>query len=152
MLWLKGDLSNLSNYSVVLDDYPDKDNTASGLLFRRYVAINDTGVGCPLCISTNSRFKDKLVQCDSNKNSSVMPCDFLALQSGKGMKLVLWSGSLRKDSWTWTQGDRIYVSTVEGALTNIKPENGHWVQEIGVASYSNVVLFRPKHAFDGSSF
>lgn len=144
----------MTNYSVVFDDYPDKNNTASGLLFRRRIAINDVGIGCPLTICTEGRFKGLLVQCDANKDFNIMPCDFLALQPGKGKKkrLVLWSGSLRKDSWTWTQGDRIYVSTVEGALTNIKPTNGHWAQEIGVASYRNVVLFRPKHAFDGSNF
>lgn len=133
----------MSNYSVVLDDYPNKDNTASGLLFRKKVKINDTGVGCPLYVDKNG----DLIQCDANKNSNIMPCNFLAIQSGEGMKLVLWSGSLRRDSWTWTKGDRIYVSTVEGALTNKKPGNEHCVQEIGVATYSNVILFRPKYCF-----
>lgn len=141
----------MTNYSVVLDDYPDKDNTASGLLFRKNVVINDTGVGCPLCIHTKGRFKGKLMQCDANRDSNIMPCDFLAVQPGKGMRLVLWSGSLRKDSWTWTKGDRIYVSTVEGALTNIKPDKEDWIQEVGVATHPNVVLFRPKYAFGNGS-
>lgn len=133
----------MTSYSIVLDDYPEMDNTASGLLFRKKVVRNDIGVGCPLCIN----IKGDLVQCDANKDANIMPCNFLAVQPGKGKRLVLWSGSLRKDSWTWTQGDTIYVSTVEGALTNVKPEGDHWIQEIGIASYSNVILFRPKYAF-----
>lgn len=128
---------------MVLDDYPDKDNTASGLLFRMKVALNDTGTGCPLYVNN----KGKLMQCEAHKDSKFKMCNFLAVQPGEGMKLVLWSGSIRKDEWTWTQGDRIYVSTVEGALTNVKPSDDSLIQEVGVATYTNVIMFRPKYAF-----
>ena len=135
---------DLSDYSIVMDSLPDSNYGASGMIYNMQVDWNDTGVGCPLHMDTDGH----LIQCTAVSGSTSMPCSMLALEAGTGTKRVLWSGSLRNDSWSWSQGDRIYVSTVDGALTNVKPNNGHWKQEIGVASYSNVVLFRPKEAFE----
>lgn len=135
---------DLSDYSIVMDSLPDSNYGASGMIYNMQVDWNDTGVGCPLHMDTDGH----LIQCTAVSGSTSMPCSMMALEAGTGMKRVLWSGSLRNDSWSWSQGDRIYVSTVAGALTNVKPNNGHWKQEIGVASYSNVILFRPKDAFE----
>ena len=135
---------DLSDFSIVMDSLPDSNYGASGMIYNMQVDTNDTGVGCPLHMDTDGHF----VQCTAVSGSASMPCSMLALETGTGMKKVLWSGSLRNDSWSWSQGDRIYVSTVDGALTNVKPNNGHWAQEIGVASHSNVILFRPKDAFE----
>ena len=135
---------DLSDYSIVMDSLPDSNYGASGMIYNMQVDINDTGVGCPLHMDTDGH----LVQCTAVSGSTSMPCSMMALETGTGMKRVLWSGSLRNDSWSWSQGDIIYVSTVDGALTNVKPNNGHWVQEIGISSHTNVVLFRPKDAFE----
>lgn len=135
---------DLRDYSIVMDALPDSNYGASGMIYNMQVDWNDTGVGCPLHMDTDGH----LIQCTAVSGSTSMPCSMLALETGTGMKRVLWTGSLRSDAWSWTQGDRIYVSTVDGALTNVKPNNGHWKQEIGVASHSNVIMFRPKDAFE----
>ena len=143
---LGGDL-DLSTYNIVIDSLPDSNYEASGMIYNKQVDVNDTGVGCPLHIDTDGN----LIQCTAISGSTSMPCHMLALEAGTGMKKVLWTGSIRNDSWSWSQGDRIYVSTVNGALTNVKPVNGHWIQEIGIASHSNVIMFRPKDAFEGGN-
>lgn len=99
---------------------------------------NDTGFACPLHVKTNGHFE----QCSAASGTSRMPCIALALEEGIGYKKVLWNGIIRKDSWSWTPGDIIYVSTVDGALTNIKPTiSGSWVQVIGIAIAANVINF-----------
>ena len=99
---------------------------------------NDTGFACPLHVKTNGHFE----QCSAASGTSRMPCIALALEEGTGYRKVLWNGIIRKDSWSWTPGDIIYVSTVDGALTNTKPTiSGSWVQVIGVAIATNVINF-----------
>ncbi|RLI53567.1 MAG: hypothetical protein DRP09_15415 [Candidatus Thorarchaeota archaeon] len=99
---------------------------------------NDTGFACPLHVKTNGHFE----QCSAASGTFRMPCIALALEEGIGYKKVLWNGIIRKDSWSWTPGDIIYVSTVDGALTNIKPTiSGSWVQVIGIAIAANVINF-----------
>lgn len=103
------------------------------------VQRNDTGFGCPFYMNTNGQ----LYQCTSASGTTQMPCVALALEEGTGSnKKIMWSGIVRKDAWTWTPGDMIYVSTVAGALTSAKPAGGgEWVQAIGVALKSNVIRF-----------
>ena len=73
-----------------------------------------------------------------------MPCGALALEPGDGgIKKILWKGIIRKGEWGWTPGDLIYVSTVEGALVNIEPNNGHRKQCIGLAIASDTIRFDP---------
>ncbi len=76
-----------------------------------------------------------------------MPCLALALETGTGSKLILWRGIIRKGTWPWSPGDIIYVSTVEGALTNVEPTaEGTWSQAVGVMIGSDTMRFDP--AFD----
>jgi len=84
--------------------------------------------------------------CTAASGTSQMPCDALAVDIGTGSnKRLLNSGTMRKDTWSWTPGNRIYVSTVEGALTNVKPSiTGSWKQEVAVALTSNMILVNIK--------
>lgn len=80
--------------------------------------------------------------CTAASGTIKMPCNSMAIDIGTGSnKKLLQSGTLRKDSWSWTPGNTIYVSTVEGALTNVKPSSsGSWKQEVAVALASNIIL------------
>lgn len=100
---------------------------------------NDAGFGCPLYLNENGKW----AQCESSIGRKNMPCVALALEENTGTKQILWKGIVRKDSWSWKPGKMIYVSTVEGALTDVKPEDTFWVQCIGLALTSKTIRFDP---------
>jgi len=57
---------------------------------------------------------------------------------------VLMKGIMRDDTWNWTVGGVIYLSTTAGALTQTAPTgSGHVVQVIGVATHADRMLFDP---------
>jgi hypothetical protein len=103
------------------------------------VERNDTGFACPLYMKPNGKW----FQCTAASGTTQMPCTALALQEGTGTKNIMWSGIVRKGSWSWTPGDIIYVSTVEGALTNTVTNSGAWMQPIGIAIKSDTIRFNP---------
>jgi len=140
---LGGDLT-FNQYGVELDTTPSGNFIHgytigySGQFSYVNVDWNDTGFACPLRVKTNGHFE----QCTAASGVFRIPCIVLALEEGTGYKKVLWNGIIRKDSWSWTPGDIIYVSTVDGALTNTKPTvSGSWVQVVGIAITSNSINF-----------
>jgi hypothetical protein len=55
---------------------------------------------------------------------------------------VLLQGTVRNDSWSWTVGGRIYLSTTAGGLTQTAPStSGDAVQIIGVATSATTAYF-----------
>ena len=73
-----------------------------------------------------------------------MPCHALALESGTGTKDVLIRGFIRDDTWDWTPGGAIYVSTTTGALTQTAPSgSGQKIQSVGYAWTADIVFFDP---------
>ena len=142
---LGGDL-NLGEYSSILNTTPSGDVLHgytigwSGEISQMPIDWNDTGFACPLHVKSNGHFEE----CTAASGSNRMPCIALALEEGTGNKKILWSGIIRKGSWSWTPGDIIYVSTVDGALTNTEPTiSGAWVQSIGMAISSDTIRFVP---------
>lgn len=112
----------------------------SGEAVEMAVQRNDSGFGCPLYMKSNGMW----FQCTAISGTNQMPCMALALEEGEGSrKKILWKGNVRKDVWNWTPGDIIYVSTVAGALTNEKPNDGAWEQAVGIALKNNIIRFDP---------
>jgi hypothetical protein len=142
---LGGDLE-VGNKLIILDTNPYTDTIhgyevgSSGEASHMYVLDNVSGFGCPLYIRNDGR----LGSCTAVSGTTQMPCVALALEEDDGdLKKVLWRGNIRKGSWSWTPGQILYVSTAEGAITNIKPNNGHWKQSIGFAISSDTIRFDP---------
>lgn len=140
---LGGDL-DLGDYSVILNTTPSGGFIHgytigwSGDISTMQVDLNDTGVGCPLYMKSNGHW----AQCTATSGSTQMPCAALAIDEGTGTKRVLWKGIIRKGAWSWTPGNVIYISTVDGALASTKPTNtGTWIQAIGVAIASDTIRF-----------
>lgn len=53
-------------------------------------------------------------------------------------------GFIRDDTWTWTIGSLLYVSTTAGAMTHTQPAGaGDQVQVVGVAITADIVYFNP---------
>jgi hypothetical protein len=147
---LGGDLE-VGSHLTLLDPSPSN-TTVSGGFVRGYsgeaseMFVFDNspmacdGFGTPLYMRSDGKWGT----CTAVSGTTQMPCGALALEPGDGsVKKILWKGIIRKGEWSWTPGDVIYVSTVEGALTNVRPNNGHWKQSIGLAIASDAIKFDP---------
>ncbi len=79
-------------------------------------------------------------------NTTYMPIVAMAVAtiSENASGVVLFSGLVRDDSWTWTAGGLLYGSTTAGEMTQTAPNGaGDQVQSIGVAVSGNVTQFMP---------
>lgn len=62
--------------------------------------------------------------------------------------LVL-EGWVRDETWAWTVGDDLFVSTAAGAMTNTAPAgSGDVVRRVGHAVSAKVVYFHPDNHYD----
>lgn len=122
-----------------LDPTPDTDHSASGFIVTMTVDTNTVGFGCGLYLASDGHFDEA----DASA-AATMPCMALALEEGTGSKKVLLQGIIRDDSWSWTAGGLLYVSTTAGNLTQTQPSgSGDQVQIIGVALSADVIYFNP---------
>lgn len=142
---LGGDLE-IGDNLVLLDPAPNGMTSHgyeighSGEASEMYVDDNPTGFGCPLYMKSNGRW----AACTAVSGTTQMPCIALALSEDEGPgEKILWKGIIRKGNWSWTPGDTIYVSTVEGAITNVKPNGGSWPQVLGKAIATDAIRFDP---------
>lgn len=135
---LGGDL-DLGDYNIILNTNPTTSGLgSSGEISRMRIDHSETGRGCPLHMDTDGNW----ITADATFGTTSMPCAAMALEDGTGMKYILWRGIIRKDTWSWTPGDVLYVSTVLGAITNVAP-TVDWSQCIGIAIASNIIKFDP---------
>jgi len=76
---------------------------------------------------------------------STVPCVALAIDTGTGAdKEILLQGYMRNDTWAWTPGSPLYVSTTAGALTQTKPTDpGDYTQVVGYAVTAGIIYFEP---------
>lgn len=119
----------------------------SGDASSMVVFDNPTGFACPLYMRTDGRWGP----CTAVSGTIQMPCVALALGEDDGQQNVFWRGNIRKGNWSWTPGDEIYVSTVEGAITNVKPNGGSWPQVIGIAISNDTIRFNPDLSSENSN-
>lgn len=118
---------------------PSADGGYSGIVVSSTVDTNSTGVGAALYMAADGNFDEA----DADA-AATMPCRALAVATGTGAKNVLLNGFLRVDSWAWTPGSDIYVSTTTGALTQTAPSGtGDQVQTVGFAWDADTIYFSP---------
>jgi len=98
------------------------------------------GFGACLHIDTDGN----MIEADADA-ATTMPCVALALETSTGAKKVLMHGFVRDDSWAWTVGGTIFVSTTTGALTQTIPSgSGDQVQVVGIATHADRIWFAPE--------
>lgn len=129
----------LTNKTYELEDAPASDHTASGTQTTMTVDVNTYGVAGALHLDTDGNWVDA----DAD-TTTTMPCAALALETGTGSKKVLLQGFMRDDTWNWTVGGIIYVSTTAGNLTQTAPSGtGDQVQVVGIATHADRIWFNP---------
>lgn len=132
-------------YAAVSEIYtpimPAADLTGSGQTSLRTVDVNATGISAALFVASDGN----LEEADATDDTA-MPCSALALEAGTGSVEILRQGYMRNDSWSWTPGGMLYVSTTAGALTQTPPNgSGEMVQIVGVAESATVIFFNPEY-------
>lgn len=75
-----------------------------------------------------------------------LPCVAMCVETGSGNRKVLKKGYVRNDTWSFTKGALLYVSTTTaGDITATKPTaSTNRVQIIGQAVASNIIYFNPQ--------
>ena len=120
-------------------EYLAADHTAVGEIITATVDTNAVGFGAALVMAADGHFDEA----DADAIAT-MPCIALALETGTGSKKVLLRGIIRDDTWNWTPGARLYVSTTQGTLTATAPAGeDDCVQCVGSAWDDDHVLFNP---------
>jgi hypothetical protein len=128
----------------LFDPTPDTDHTAEG--FKATMTVGET---VALFDVLYMKSDGKLWKADADAEAT-MPVTYIALaaitanNSGEvGLRVYC-----RDDTWAWTVGGLIYVSTTPGAMTQTAPSGtGDIVQVIGVAQTADIILFNPDYAY-----
>jgi len=135
---LGGDL-DLNQKYVQLDPTPTSDHTGNGEMASVTVDVNATGIGALLYVASDGNYEEA----DADA-ATTAPAQALALESGTGTKKVLLRGYFRDDTWTWTVGGLLYLSTTSGAMTQTAPSGtGDQVQVVGYAVSADAIYFNP---------
>jgi hypothetical protein len=118
---------------------PTANETVSGEVIEATVDVNAYGLYATLFMAADGHFEEA----DADAGAS-MPCVAIATETGTGTKDVLLRGYIRDDSWDWTPGGLIYVSTTQGGLTQTAPSNpSDVVQVVGWAWSADIMIFEP---------
>jgi hypothetical protein len=137
---LGGDL-DMNNKYIAFTAAPSNDETGSGFTAIMTVDTNSYGVASALCMAADGNFDE--ANCSG---VATMPCTALALETGTGSKKVMLQGFIRDDTWSWTPGGLIYVSSTAGTLTQTLPSTtGHQVQIVGFATHADRMYFNPSY-------
>jgi len=116
------------------------DHTVSGLTVNMTVGENVV-FGDFLYMKSDG----KLWKSDADSETTMVVIAMAAASiSADAEGIVLLTGFVRDDTYTWTVGDPIYASTTAGAGTQTAPSvSGDQVQKIGIATHADRMLFKP---------
>jgi hypothetical protein len=124
---------------TLYDISPASNQTATGDTVSATVDTNATGFAAALYQASDGNWDEA----DADAIAT-MPCRALALETGTGTKLLLRRGWIRNDTWAWTPGAPVYVSTTTGGLTQTIPSGtGDQVQIVGYAETADILDFNP---------
>ncbi|MCK5659515.1 MAG: hypothetical protein KAH96_06540 [Alphaproteobacteria bacterium] len=129
----------LASGCTVLNMAPSVDHTGNGTIGYVTVDVNAYGIGAALYIAADGHYEEA----DADA-AATMPCVAIALEAGTGTKKVLFFGVMRNDTWTFTPGGAVYVSTTAGTFSTTAPTGtGKQVQKAGTAITADILLFNP---------
>lgn len=136
-----GDITMGDAASIAFDDIvPASDHNVVGLK-SQYTAGENLVFGNFCYLKSDG----KMWKADADA-STTMPCLAMAaatITADDAGDFLEW-GWARDDSWSWTVGSNLYVSTTAGALTHTAPSsNGDQVQFVGIATHADRIRFNP---------
>ena len=126
--------------TIELTEAPSSDHTATGV--KCDFTAGESVVFGEVCYIKSD---GKMWKADADAEATSY-CIAIALESisadASGSFLLI--GVARDDSWAWTVGSPIYLSTTAGAMTQTAPSgSGDIVQILGIATHADRVYFKP---------
>lgn len=67
----------------------------------------------------------------------------IALETSIGTKLVMFSGYIRNDAWSWTPGGQIFVGNSDGLFSQTAPVAPNYRKPAGHAVTADIIRFNP---------
>ncbi len=125
--------------TVVLSDVdPSTNERGTGLVIKGVLTSN-VGGGEVVYLKSDGQYERA-----DNDQESTMPAVGVALEDGDGSnaKNILIYGVYKQTGLSLTRGEELYV-TDNGYVTHTVPGSGHFLQRVGVALDTNIVLFMP---------
>jgi hypothetical protein len=129
----------------LLDPTPDSDHTVSGFRTDSLQAGENVVFGSFCYMKSDG----KVWKADATDDTKA-PCVYMAIETiaadASGEFLV--RGFARDDSWSWTVGALLYLSTDVGELTETAPSGtGNVIQPMGIAQSATVVMLNPTYGY-----
>lgn len=130
-------------HELRLDATPDTDHTANGPTTNTLNAGTTIAIGELLYLATDGEWA--LADADAESTASGMLAVALAAGTDNNPLLVALPGSfVRDDTYNFTIGDVLYVSTTAGGITATAPSaTGDVVRVVGYAVSADIIYFNP---------
>lgn len=129
--------STLDYLPRLINSSVSSDSSGSGLIISGTAGM--TLAPGDICVVNSS---GEFVHADAD-SASTMPAFAIAVDGAGSLasSRFIFNGVYRLDSWNWTPGDFIYVSTTAGSLTSTAPSgSGDQVQLLGIAITADIIL------------
>lgn len=127
--------------NLLIDPTPSSDHTANGLK-TTLTAGTALVFGDACYIGADS----KMEKCDADAEATsrcVALCLETIAENATGTFLIF-CGFARDDTWNWTIGGGVYLSTTAGALTQTAPSGtDDCIVIVGVALTADILYFNP---------
>ena len=129
--------------ALSLDATPNTDHTANG----PQTAILASGYSSTIMDLVYLGSSSKWLEADADATGTSINLLGIAMEAKtdtQAMNVALPGSFVRDDSWAWTPGVPLYISTTLGAITATKPTgSGDVVRTVGYAVTADVIFFNP---------
>lgn len=138
-------LTNLGALPAALTPDPSVDHTFSG---PSVTLTAGEALAFPEVVYVKSDGKMGKADADAAATAPVFAMASATISSDAAGVFILPGSFVRDDTWTWTVGGLIYLSTTAGALTQTAPSGtDDVVQVVGIATHADRMWFKPEMTF-----
>ena len=132
-----------------VDATPNTDHTANGPQTNTLAAGYSSAIGDLVYFDPTA---GEWLQADADAEASaggvLLGIALEAKTDGQAMNVALPGSIVRDDTWNWTVGQELFVSTTAGAITGTAPSGtGDIVRVVGYALTADVIYFNPSGAW-----
>jgi len=131
-------------HEIALDGLPDTDHTANGPTTSTFNAGATVAIGDLMYLDSTPDWNLTDAGAEATAGGVMLA---IALEAGTAthpVKVALSGSFVRDDTWAWTIGGELYVSTTAGDLTQTAPSaTGDIVRVVGYAVSAAVIYFLP---------
>jgi len=132
-------------HELRIDATPDTDQTANGHTTST-INAGATISALNLCyLASDGEFALADADAEATAGGVMLAIALEAGTDGNPMKVALPGSFVRDDTWNWTVGQELYVSTTPGAITGTPPSvSADIVRVIGYAVTADIIYFLPE--------